>query len=145
MKNFILFICSLILFSCSFKSNRGTYQVDIVCNTTDSLKISSLELTNEFTRINFLIDSNCSCFAYPPGSQKAFFIKDASSNKTFKLLNIEGIAIAPNWCNTSKFTLTFEPLPKNLFKFHVIEGTLDYENEMPFTFMNVIIPTKNSK
>ena len=84
MKHFIFLICSVILFSCSFKSNRGTYQVNIVCNTTDSLKISSIELTNELLKLSFKLIEILNVMLILQVVKKHFLLK---MHHQIKLLN----------------------------------------------------------
>ena len=133
------FIALLMLSACTFKSNRGVHDLNIVCSTTNLLRMKSIEITNEFTKVKFGVDSTVECGAYPPGHQNAMFIKDAATESKYKLVNIEGIAIRPNGGHTSEFVLTFEPLPKDLFKIHLVEGNLATQGA--WTFMNVTIPS----
>ena len=104
--------------------------------------MKTIEITNDYTKIHFEFDSEIECRAYPPGNENAFFIKDALSDKTYKLLNIEGLSIYPQYSITEEFTLTFEKIPNDLFQFHLIEGVsgLEYDEDA-INFMNVVIPS----
>lgn len=139
MKSFIVFVLLTMLTACSFKSNRGEHKLNVICSTTELLKIKSIECSDDATKIKFAIDSTVNCGAWPPRHENAMFIKDANSEKTYKLINIEGISIRPKGGGAKEFTLTFEALPKELFKVHLIEGNLTHIGA--WNFMNVNIPS----
>lgn len=136
-----IIVSTIIFTSCSNKSNRGTHELNVVCGTCDVLKITSIELTDEFTKVKFgITDSTVQVRAFPPGFEDAMLIKDAVSNRVFKLTNLEGIPIAPRFGHTREFVLTFEPLPKDLFLININQGNLMSKDA--WSFMNVKIPSK---
>ena len=108
MRTTAIFLLLVLLAACTIKTNRGTHELNMKCSNTDSLYLKSIEITDQFTKINFKSSSE-SCRAYPPGSEKAMSIKDVAKNKSYKLTKAEGVPIAPANGKATDFTLTFEP------------------------------------
>jgi len=143
MKNTLIFLFAIfVLASCNSKTNRGIHELNMKCSSTDSLFIKSVEITDDYTKINFNSIS-AGCKAYPPGHEKAMYIKDMAKDKIYKLTKVEGIAIGPDFGKATDFTLTFEPLPKDLFEFDIYEGTVD--PQYAWTFNNVTIPEQGKE
>lgn len=140
MKTIFTFLIFLSLTSCSFKSNRGIHELNISCNTQKELIIKSIDLQDKSTIIKLSLGNNLKGAVYLPGQKGAFFISDPKENKVYRLTNLNGISIAPKYKPAPNFTLVFEPLPKDLFQFNLIEG--QDNNDNGWHFLNIKIPEK---
>ena len=80
---------------------------------------------------------------HPPGHAGAFGIQSLDRSQTFALTGIQGIATLPDRKMVEgggelRFALTFEPIPDDMWEFHVGEGTYDPDaGETSWQFLNV--------
>lgn len=131
----------------STPSLNGDYKINVICKTNPKLKIERIRITNEETIIYFVFTNTDSypktITTPPPGHEEAFFIMRTDKPKKFHLLDIEGIAIKPNYTSaqpneTVKFMLTFERIEDSMTRFHVIEGEVEpKDNNISWRFLNV--------
>lgn len=130
-------------------SLKGTYSLDVVCDTNSELRITKITIAENKTIVNLVFKATRTprIRTAAPGQQSAFYIADPNSRDEYKLLNVEGIAMDPVWTELQEgesldFKLTFERIPDSLTTFHLIEGkTQNFsEDGLPtrsWTFMNV--------
>ena len=114
---------------------NAEYSMDVVCNTDSELRIQKVTNTDTKTIVHMTFKAEAHGDEGPtpqiqtaaPGQATAFYIADPDTRAEYKLLNVEGIALQPSWTNlndgdTLDFTLTFERIPDQLTRFHLIEG-----------------------
>lgn len=128
---FLLFV-SMCLSTTAFAQE---YEVGKVCNTQPALVLEKIENSSDETILTFSWNSSEKARVWPPGHDKAFFLTDIRKTNKYYLLDAEGISIAPVWSHPKSFKLTFERIPDNLKRLHVVEGNL--MSSGAWNFMNV--------
>jgi hypothetical protein len=125
----IFFLLALELTS----SNAQTFQVNKPSATQERVVVETVEITKDSTIITIRLDNVGQARVWPPGHDKAFFITDAKQSKRYLMLDAEGVSIAPKWSSPERFKLVFEKIPKDLTRFHLVEGNLMNAGAWNFT------------
>ena len=116
-----------------------TYQINKQASNDKNLNLLTVEVDDEETIIKFKIDfvskyedTNYKCVYFnfqAPGTQRAFYLIDTKKTNRYELLDGVGISFGDKQnklCigEAKEFELIFEPIPKSLKRFHVIESTI---------------------
>ena len=106
------------------ENQRSEYTISKASNSQPKLVLERIENTEDETIATFSWDPNSKARVWPPGHDKAFFLTDVKKANKYHLLDVEGISVAPKWSYPKSFRLTFERIPDDLKRFHVVEGNL---------------------
>lgn len=108
------------------------YALDKTSMTVPALRLTDAIVARRGTRLKFEYAPTVArqVGVHPPGHQGAFVIRSLDGKRTWKLTAVDGIALLPERTRveageTLAFSLTFEPIPDDLWEFHVGEG--EYE------------------
>ncbi|MHC4548577.1 MAG: hypothetical protein ACYTEZ_07350 [Planctomycetota bacterium] len=121
------------------------YALDKASVTMPNLHLTEVVVSPKATRVTceYLPDQTRLVGVHPPGHEGAFSIQTLDRSRAYRLTGVEGIAILPERTTveegqTLKFRLTFEPIPDDLWEFHVGEGRYDAEaGETSWQFVKV--------
>jgi hypothetical protein len=105
------------------------YALDKASVTVPTLRMTEAIVTKRATRLKFEYtpDHARQVGVYPPGHAGAFILQTLDRKRTYKLTGVAGVPLLPERTTldageTLKFSLTFEPIPDDLWEFHVGEG-----------------------
>ena len=108
------------------------YALDKTSMSVPALRMTGAIVATRGTRINFEYapEQARRVGVHVPGHDGAFTIQSLDRKRTYKLTAVDGIAVLPerttvNAGTTLKFSLTFEPIPDDMWEFHVGEGEYD--------------------
>ncbi|MFT5684288.1 MAG: hypothetical protein ACI8RZ_005229 [Myxococcota bacterium] len=133
-------------------SSRGIYLLNQPEEGDDpSIELVSLELKGDETIALFQTrsDSKYSRIqAFPPGHRQAMRLVDARTGDTYRMLDLDGIAISPDWSRFHRsqpmeFTVMFDRVPDGVDRVHLVEGEMEMQGSQPWTFLNLHLTEAN--
>lgn len=108
------------------------YALDKASMSVPALRLTDAIVAKRGTRLKFEYapEQARQVAVHPPGHDGAFIIQTLDRKQTYKLTGVDGIALLPDRTTveagaTLKFSLTFEPIPDDMWEFHVGEGKYD--------------------
>ena len=108
------------------------YALDKTSMSVPALRMTGAIVATRGTRLTFEYAPEAArrVGVHAPGQEGAFTIQSLDRKQTYKLTAVDGIAVLPerttvNAGTTLKFSLTFEPIPDDMWEFHVGEGKYD--------------------
>ncbi|MHC4972034.1 MAG: hypothetical protein ACYTG3_06855 [Planctomycetota bacterium] len=121
------------------------YALDKTSMTVPALRLTDAVVARRGTRLKFEYapDQARQVGVHPPGHKGAFVIQTLDRKQTYKLTGVDGIAVLPERTTvaagtTLEFSLTFEPIPDDMWQFHVGEGAYDAKaDESTWQFQKV--------
>ncbi|MHC4162884.1 MAG: hypothetical protein ACYSUM_12205 [Planctomycetota bacterium] len=122
-----------------------TYALDKTSVTVPALRMTEAIVAKGGTRLKFeyVPEQTRRVGVHPPGHEGAFSIQSLDRKQTYKLTAVDGIAVLPDRTtvdsgSTLEFSLTFEPIPDDMWEFHVGEGEYGAEaGESSWQFLKV--------
>jgi hypothetical protein len=108
------------------------YALDKASVTVPALRLTDAIVTKRGTRLKFEYapEQARQVGVHAPGHEAAFVIRTLDGKQTYELTAVSGISVLPERTtveagSTLEFSLTFEPIPDDLWEFNVGEGEYD--------------------